>query len=298
MKTQKKMMKSKIIILSAMHKRPAISELFCMSALRLVEASKSKFDVRIYSLVSDDESEEICNRYNINVIRTVEAPLGRKMNNGIEEALALWDWDYLLQISDDDVVSSNLLDIYEPYIKNRVPYFGVKEIYFLDAIKWRAVRYKYQYNTDKLMGCGRMFLREAIEKTGWTQVVIPKNDYSFNGVKLKNNQPVRLPLYQARYLFAMECVTYSSGPEFMLYDDEQVRSLDWVSEYKMLFNGYHPVAVETKFPMLTDIKSTVNIWEFDSYRIGGEKVKPEEAMSFWSGDEKAKVKLINQRLSR
>lgn len=280
-------MKPRILLLTQMHERAAISELFCMSAIRLQEACRKKYNLTIVSLVSDQQSEALCRRYGIDMIFTCPAPLGRKMNTGIALLLQSYTFDYLLKIDDDDVFSSNLLHVYEPYIRKGLPLFGVKQVYFLDSHHHKALLYKYPYKVAKLFGCGKMISRTALERTGWQTTIRPRNNYRHLGVQLFTGQPATLPHYQAHYLVEMNYAEKLSGPKFNLFNDDQTRSLDFVSEMNFVLNGYEPVEVETPLPLFTDVKSSVNIWRFADYQNQGTPVSMGEATAFWSTDELA-----------
>lgn len=276
----------KILLLTAMHKRPAISELFCMSAAELVKESAGKYDVTVCSLVSDPESEEVCHRYGINVIHTCQAPVGRKWNEGIEKVLARFNFDYLMQMGDDDVFSSSILDVYADAIKQNLPYFGLKQLYFLDAITGKAILFRYAYEANKLVGCGRMFRRDALERTGWRVIVTPRINRSFMGVTLKRGIAISVPEHQANYLIGMKFASIFKPRYFSIFRNDQMNGLDNESECCMLFNNYEPTVIETAKPLVTDVKSDVNIWSFGHYNSLGSHVTKEEAMFLWSRDQR------------
>lgn len=275
-----------ILILTQMHERPLISELFCMSALRLMDAHKAKYNFLIHALVSDIDSQAVCLKYNIPFTVTCARPLGRKMNMGIESILRLYDFDYLLKIDDDDVVDNRLIDHYEPYVSRREPYFGIKQIYFLSAKEKRAVIYEYPNDTDKLFGPGKMIRRDALERTGWKQGVRMKSSMQFNASNFRDGCHYTIPAYQAKYMQAMHYAETTCQPFYALYDDEQMKGLDFISEMNFLLNGYHPIAVPSPKPLFTDVKTAVNIWSFGAYANIGKGVQPSEAMAFWSEAER------------
>ena len=269
-----------------MHQRPEISELFCISAKRFVEYWEGKYDITICALISDQESEAICNRYQINVIPTPVSPLGTKFNAGMEIIMRKFSFDYLLQISDDDIFSPELLTWYEAAILGRVPYFGLKELYFLDSTNDRAIHFKYRYETNKLVGCGRMFLREAILKTAYKCDVVGLKNRTFNGVILEKNKQLFIPEYQAKYLHAMGFVHKTTGAVFALWKNEQIRGMDSESETNMVLNNYMPIVIPTDRPLITDVKSDKNIWKFEDFEKFGDVVEASDAMHFWSDEER------------
>lgn len=282
----------RILLLTAMHLRPAISELFCMSAADLVKTAAGKYDITVCSLVSDPESEEVCNRYGINVIHTCQAPVGRKWNQGIEKVLARFEFDYLMQMGDDDVFSSCILDVYADAIKQNLPYFGLKQLYFLDGITGKAILFRYAYEANKLVGCGRMFRRDALERTGWRVIVTPRVNRTFMGVTLKRGIAISVPEYQADYLLGMKFGSVFKPRHFSLFRDDQMKGLDNESECCMLFNNYQPTVIETVMPLVTDVKSDVNIWSFDHYNSLGSHVTKEEATRLWSHDQRKHLERI------
>jgi hypothetical protein len=278
--------KTQILLLTAMHERPLISELFAIAATRLKKENDSKYDVTIVSLVSDPESRLVCERYGIEIVKTVKRPLGRKWNQGIATVLERYTFDYMMQMGDDDIMSSSLLDLYAPAIAARLPYFGMKKLYFLDALSNMATRFTYKHETNKLVGCGRMFLRSALEATGYHTGIIPRKSCQYIGVKLEKSVPVYLPTYQAKYLDAMHYADIHAGQRFSLFADGLMRGLDNHSEMSMVMNNYFPAVIETEKPLITDVKSRVNIWRFDQFSHLGESCKPSAAMAHWGDDEK------------
>jgi hypothetical protein len=274
----------KILLLTAMHKRPEISELFCISAKNLMLAQKDKYDITVCSMVSDPESEQLCNRYGIHTLNTVEKPLGTKMNQGYEMALRRFDFDYLLSIDDDDVFSPDILNIYSEAFEKRLPYFGVKSVYFLDYATNRAMLFKYV--TDRLIGPGRVIRRDALESTGYRSLSLPLKDLKYSGINAKKEQSVWLPDYQAIYLSSMKYSETISGTEFRLFDPLQVRGLNMECEMNLLFNNYYPAVIETPKPIITDVKSQVNIWGYETFSVLGDSVTVSEATYFWSSDQK------------
>jgi hypothetical protein len=286
----------KILLLTAMHQRPQISELFCISAMRLLETWKYVYDITVCSLVSDPESEEVCRRYGIEIIPTPASPLGMKMNVGMTIIMANYKFDYLLQIDDDDIFSPDILEWYTPYIKKRIPYFGVDKVYFYDLLTNRAILFKYHYETGKLLGCGRMFLREALERTAYRCSVVCLKNRTYLGIELQKNKTLVIPEYQAKYAEDQGFVHITSGPEFQLYKNDQIKGMNTQSEFNLVFNGYLPKVVDTPRPLFTDVKSTVNIWQFDDYKAFGSQVDPAEAMHFWSDAEKEYLQSLREKL--
>ena len=279
--------KPTIVILAAMHLRPHISELFCMAARRLAAAASELYTVKIVAFVSDEPSLTVCQRYGVDVIHTCVGPLGKKMNLGFTELLQNYTFDYILRMGDDDIVSDTLLHVYHPYIQAGLHYFGLNQLYFLDSATHKAVQFQYPYQqAQKLVGCGTMISRHALERTGYRCLILSTSQQSFLGVNLTPGQTYLLPSYQASYLVDMNFATLLSGPFFQMYPDHQMKSMDYILEMAFLFNGYDAKVVHTDTPLITDVKSNTNIWKFNQWNWCSMPVDPEQAMSFWSEEEK------------
>jgi hypothetical protein len=286
----------KILLLTAMHQRPHISELFCISAMRLLETWKYIYDITVVSLVSDSASETVCMKYNIDMIHTPVSPLGMKMNVGMANVLTKYSFDYLLHIGDDDIFSPDILEIYSEAIELRRPYFGFNQVYFYDLLKNRAIHFKYPFDTNKLIGAGRMFLCEALEKTAYKCSVVSMKSRTVLGIQLEKNKALILPEYQAKYMEAIGFGFITSEPTFQLWKNDQTKGLDTESELNMVFNGFFPHVIESSRPLITDIKSLVNVWQFEDYLNFSVSVSPEESMYFCGETEKEHLKLIRKSL--
>lgn len=76
------------------------------------------------------------------------------------------DFDYLMILGSDDIVSNSLLDIYNPLFEEEYYSFGVRDLYVYSA-SYRQMKYFPGYpNHDMSIGAGRMIHREVIERCG------------------------------------------------------------------------------------------------------------------------------------
>ncbi len=279
----------KLLLLTQMHQRPHIARLFCMAAVdfkRYTEQHYPDIEVHIRSLVSDDASQHLCAEFGIGITRTPAYPLGYKMNRGLN-AILDYEFDYLLKIDDDTVFPEYLIEYYLPYIRKGVHYCGVQSIYMVNSATGQAMHWRYQYNTAKLFGPGKLISRQALERTGLKLTVRALQPIQHHGINLGENALACIPSYQAKYLHAMGYAEIISTTIFRLYNDEQTKSLDYVSEMNFLFNGYEPVEVVTDEPIFTDIKSDVNIWGYDTCSQHGQSVPFDQATSFFTSQQLA-----------
>lgn len=272
----------RILVVAAMHKRPLISELWILSVMNLVEKANPRFNIGISAIVSDDESAALCEKYGISFVRTVAEPVGKKFNQGFELLIKNNQFDYLLLFGDDDVFSAEILDVYSEAIDNNVPYFGINSVYFLDVATYETMAFKYAYKVPKLMGCARMFRRDVLIKSGYRVIVNPRQTRVYMSLPLRRGVAVTLPEYQANYMIGMKVVDQFRPRRFALWRDDQVNGLDHESEMGLLISGFLPQLVETPKPIVTDVKSMVNIWSYEHFRKISAPVPFAEATRFFT----------------
>ncbi|HMQ07318.1 MAG TPA: hypothetical protein PKC30_08450 [Saprospiraceae bacterium] len=265
-----------------MHARPKVSELFALSIQRLKKHFAGTYHIRVFAVISDAESEAVCNQYGIPFHFTENLPLGRKWNSGLKEVMA-FDFDYLLIGSDDDIMSNQLLESYRPYIRKNIPHFGIKSLGFYCCQTQRALIFKYKYKTTKLVGCGRMLSRGLLEDVALRMEV--KIQGPIQG--FTKGSTCILSYKQASYFKAMDSVLFlSEKPNWSLWENTINRGLDNSCESYLVSQNYIPIVVPSEKILITDIKSSVNIWTFQSFIKLSTEVHPDQVLDFFSSKEK------------
>ena len=294
-------------MIAAMHKRPLVSELWCIAAVQAVEFCRLNANIiaKAFAIVSDQESHDLCIRYGIETIITEAAPLGRKFNEGFQKALGRYDFDYLLSMGDDDIFPIDIIEFYSPAMEDNLAYFGSNQIYFLDALQGTAIKFRYSYQAPKIIGAGRMFRRDALERAGWKVTITPRQTRTYGGFNLRRGIALTIPEFQAEYIVGMKIADVFQPRKFSLWRDEQIRGMDHESEMSMIMAGYIPVVLENYLikkgenyypkPFFTDVKSDVNIWSFDYYKKISGPVPVEEATSFFT---RRQLEIIEEIRSR
>ena len=141
----------KIHILTALWKRPKITDVFIQGCKRL--------GYPVTASISETSYISICEANNINWIMTPNKPLGAKWNSGLRQSL-IHEWDYLLILGSDDLISNCLINRYMTYTGWDM--IGVRDMY---VYKDGAIKY-FRYNQERSVGAGRLIKRSAIEKCG------------------------------------------------------------------------------------------------------------------------------------
>ena len=160
----------KVLITCAVWKRPQIFEIMT-AGLQRMRSLMDTLGVDSQVLFIVDETDEQ-NTLLIDQMATADAnilhvtisndmPLGERMNRAMDAASGL-DWDYMMQMGSDDLISDAGVLALMSYAFNGCPFFGFRQIYFVDSVTKRMK----QMLTSNTFGAGRMVSREIYEKTG------------------------------------------------------------------------------------------------------------------------------------
>lgn len=188
----------RILIFLAVWKRPEITEICFMGIDRLRKSGL--FHIEALAVISEDSMIELCNRYGIKWVFYKNEPLGEKKNFGLSEALKL-EWDYLLEIGSDDLLKTEILEVYKKPIEDGMEFFGIKDVCYINSEDGNCRRY-YRPQDTTAWGAGRMFKRSVFDKTGskiWPDEINRSMDNSstkfmFTKGVFHKNIPVERPL--------------------------------------------------------------------------------------------------------
>jgi len=265
----------KILIRISIWKRPEITEVCLSGVLRLM--LYSLHDIKCLCFGSEKWAKDMVERYGKLAPFEFEFvenyPLGRKLNTGLDLALKR-DWDYMMELGSDNLVSNKLLDLYENYYG--IDLFGCDKVHFVKKGKAKLVNYNLT-----LMGAGRMHKRDMIERIATN---VHRVEF-LQGVASKcwtynKGDIVYMKATDAMYHQRCgHCHIISIG-HVHLWDEHLSNGLDGNATTKMIFHGAtnqvvpvpiyeKDVEIVERFPYVVDIKSDVNIWKYED--LEGEK---------------------------
>lgn len=152
----------KILIYIPVYLRRVITEI-CYTGLQRIRAkAPSEYESRVLIVASTDEDEQLAQRFGFDTYRTANTPLGAKFNSGLEYALSVFDFDYILQLNSDDLLSVEFWDSFRECLSRRIPYFGIDSLYFIDSVTKEIKEFRYA------LGCGIRFIRrDIVEQSGF-----------------------------------------------------------------------------------------------------------------------------------
>lgn len=149
-----------LLIYLAVWRRPEITELCFMGIERM--RKHSLYNIQVLAVISEPEMIPLCNKYNVKWIVADNYPLGKKKNKGLKEA-SNYDFDYLMEIGSDDLITNDLLDCYIPYFK-KFDFFGISDAVYIESENLSCRRLTF---TKSTYGAGRCMSRNMLESMNW-----------------------------------------------------------------------------------------------------------------------------------
>lgn len=277
----------KILIYTAMWERHQIANIFSIGIKRFINDAPNGIECEVLAVCSTKEAVELCKKHEFHYIEADNKPLGKKWNKGLNYAINNLKFDYVLIMGDDDLISSEAWNYYEPYLNANIDYFGFNSIYFYDTIGKSCLEFQYKEKYEhKLIGCGRMISRKAIVKAGYYTRVNMQVSHAL----MKKNTTIDIPTFQAIYLIGMNKSKLVQDIGFHLWNNVQNTGLDNESEMNLLMIGVTPISIKTDKPLMVDLKTEFNIWKFDTYN----KLSVQSDFKEVNFLSKKELKLINE----
>jgi len=144
----------KILILLPIWGREPIVKI-CFDNLKELQKD---FNIEVLCVVSEQWAKILAFEYGFKYIKAPNECLGTKMNIGVEESLK-YQYDYLMNLGSDDIITKELFDIYEPLFKENYPFFGCTRLTFVDSESKRLKTCDYQ----AMIGAGRCIRRDVLK---------------------------------------------------------------------------------------------------------------------------------------
>ena len=149
--------KIKLKLFLAVWKRPEITELCFLGIQRL--KTHPSFDISAFAVISEVDMIGLCEKYDIDWIITENLPLGKKKNFGLRQ-LSYYDFDFMMEIGSDDLVTNNLLTQYLPYFE-KYDFFGISDVAYIESENGECRRLIADKTT---YGAGRVISKDLLEK--------------------------------------------------------------------------------------------------------------------------------------
>lgn len=253
-----------MIALTAIWKRPEITRI-CFEGLKKLPLDK------VICVVSEQWAKDLCDEYGFIWVEEENLPLGNKWNAGIKEVMK-HDFDYLLQLGSDNLISPQIFDYYSELMEKGIDFFGTKQIYFLEGDKAKL------HTNGECYGAARVFSKKMLDVvTKWVEAECLTSNSGTYGAFTVGERVLMPKKYLSVHFRKLKEIT-------MLWPSDINSCLDWNSEIHINLQGYPIHEVVMDVPHVLDIKSEVNVHGYK--KVGGEKVSVREATWFLDHEQK------------
>lgn len=248
-----------------------------------------RFKSSAFAVISEVEMIPLCEKYGIEYLVYENDPVGMKKNAGLAEVMKK-DFDYLIELGSDDLLLNELLDVYEPVMRQGIDFFGARKLLMVDGIDGNCRQ--IEFDGEVAQGLGRGMSKKMLSEF-------------LGNIHVKANTPIitdeaQIPEGYTGFLKPgvvepyekLGWVERTENKVGMHLWDDLNRGLDNNSAGRIIRKGYNYHTVETADALMADIKSDENIWGFN-HEIGQE-VDVEKFLSKLSQVERSKF-FANQK---
>lgn len=283
----------KVCIVTCFNRRPAISRILLHTWQRL--KAQTVYPLDLVAAVTDQVDIDLCEEYGIRFIVHENIP-GAKWNAALSLAMETGADAYLI-MGDDDSISTEGYQRLILAMQQGYHYAGFKNNYFCDLLSGKAMQHTQPYVANKLIGCGRMLSRIAVETAIDKAIISWRKNY----LTYQPGDEIEVSRRTADYLQGYNQAKVKEYVKRDLWRPELKSGLDNDSEMRLVMHGIVPVCVDSGGIHVTDFKSvpTANIWP---YSILEQKCKPcgkDAAMWYMSQQERdyiyGAVSTLNER---
>jgi hypothetical protein len=153
-----------ILIYTAIHKRPEITELFLLGIERLKEYSGH--NIELFCVCSTQDDKKLLKEHGVEYCVYPNDSLADKLDYGFKQAIKK-DFDYLMGLGSDNLIDHELFEKhYDKLMRSNVDCFGLKSFGVVNSytLETSIFHYFHEDNHKRLVGAGRMMSRHLCNK--------------------------------------------------------------------------------------------------------------------------------------
>lgn len=215
--------KIKIAICSAVWKRPAVFEMFAKGIKILME--KTEIEYKVFISGSEGSlSKKMVEKYGFTYIEIPNDPLAAKVN-AATYAAQFFNPDYILCIGSDDIISPELMKVYETYMRKGIDFIGVTDFYFYDTTSKQAAYwggYRDERRKGHTAGAGRLISKRLMALWDWGPWENKDSKVLDNSMQNKmRNTPHTIEIFSLKEkgVFALDIKSATNMTPFKLWDN-------------------------------------------------------------------------------
>lgn len=215
--------KLKIAIVSAVWKRPEVFELFAKG----IKILKQETPIEIIVIISGSEGERsktMVEKHGFIYIEVPNEPLATKVNATTLKAKEM-NVDFVLCIGSDDIITPELMKVYEKFMRKGYDYIGVLDFYFYSIVTKKAAYwagYRDERRKGHTCGAGRLISKRLMNKWNWAPWEIKDSKVLDNSMQHKlKNTPHNLAIFTLKEygVYALDIKSETNMTPYALWDN-------------------------------------------------------------------------------
>ena len=225
----------KLAIVTAVWKRPEVFELFAKG----IHALTVNTAIDIYVIVAGSEgkaSQKMVEKHGFIYVEVPNEPLATKVNQPVLIAKRL-KVDYVLCLGSDDLISIELLKVYEEYMRKGIDFIAVTDFYFYDMESKKAAYwggYTENWRKGHTAGAGRLLSKRLLNYWDWKPWEIKDSkilDTSIqNKLKITPHSSMIFSL-KDKGVFALDIKSETNMTPFKLWDNTRFVPVETIKKH-------------------------------------------------------------------
>lgn len=181
-------MRKHILIVTALWGRPSLTKIV-LEYYRSIK-DKGTLDIQLLCVGSEGErTKRLANDSGWNYVEAPNTPVSQKFNRLFEHSV-VYDFDLLVLVGSDDLLSESILACYAQQIPADYPNLvGLKDLYFYNVQYERTIHFPgYPLPSPKTIGAGRCFSRRILEIMNfrpWQNEILPRGLDSASSAQMR-----------------------------------------------------------------------------------------------------------------
>lgn len=249
----------RIAIITPVWQRRPILKVMLKGVQRLLKYRHDAFEIKPFFAVSEYYDEKVIQDAGFDYVYAENNPLGAKKNKLIDFVVRSWKFDYVMELNSDNVISNEVLDIYEPLMLDNVPLFCPDNVAFVDVNTGKTA----SWHTDFITGAARCMSRRAVEacssKLIKMHVAMASPTESFQGKKW-------MPVAIAEKWISEGLAKDLGQTETHCWTDSFNCGMDTDNTMRLKSLNIHNTLVNVPFGTVVDMKSETNIHSIGEFK--------------------------------
>jgi len=251
----------KLAVISSVWKRPGVTRA-CFELLKESLDNSPHEITAVVVAVSEEWAADLCDELGFVPIMAENDPLGAKMNLALEGLLAGYDFDYMMQVDSDTILTDDFWAVVQTDIDAGFSCFGFNTIYMVNSETCAAMEFDY-----KCMCCaGRMIRRDVLEKAAQRKLMKFLQPITTANFIAQSGEEKWVTLDRVEPFINLGVAKLLNDKVHIMYWPSHFNShMGNSSEEAVHDAGFPTKMLDPQLPCVIDVKTPDNIWTWQHY---------------------------------